>query len=401
MSDLFTKAANVQTTTKLWIVGIALLIMVNVPYVDTHYQPSPAAAPASHPTSVATLSNPAIAASNTPPVTSTTDPSRRNTQPATSSAVAGHYAGTVRNQTAVLSADVSIELHDANGAISGSMSVEPPLYGSGAFKGTIDDKVLTFTVTSDIGVLVFTGVSDGDQIIGEYTVQHPSGSQEAGSFKLSRQNPTKPRLSAQPKPPADAAIKPKDEAPPAKTPVVTEPPKIIPQPTAQSDPKNYLACMNGLFYACKKSVLTADEAAAIQANDLRRNYSSCMNGLSYACHNNLLTSDETEKVKASDLRRNYSSCMNGLSYACNKTLLTPEESTTVAANDLRRNYSSCMNGLAHACNKNLLTSEQLSEAHASDLRRNYSACVNGLAYACNRSLLTSDQLLEVQTRGRK
>jgi hypothetical protein len=401
MSDLFTKAANVKTTTKLWIVGVALLIMVNVPYVDTHYQPSPVAAPESHPPSVAPLSNPAVAASDIRPVTSTVDPSHRSIQPSTPSSVAGHYAGTVHNQTAALSADFSIELHDAHGALSGSMSVKPPLYGSGALKGTIDNNILTFTVTSDIGVIVFTGVPDGDRISGRYTVQRPAGGQEAGSFQLSKQNPTKPSLSTQPKPPADATIEAQDETPPPKAPVVAEPPRVIPQPSAHSDPKNYSDCMNGLSYACKKSLLTSDEAADVQANDLRRNYSSCMNGLSYACHKNLLTSDEAEKVKASDLRRNYSSCMNGLSYACNKALLTPEESTTVAVSNLRRNYSSCMNGLAYACNKSLLTPEQLSEAHASDLRSNYSACMNGLVYACNRSLLTSDQLLEVQTRGRK
>jgi hypothetical protein len=400
MSDLFTKAANVKTSTKLWVIGIALLIMVNLPGSDNPSPSAPVSAPSTHSTSTAPLTTPMVAVPDRRPVASTVDPSHRSTQPPTSSAVAGHYAGTVHNQTAALSADFAIELHDSHGALSGSMAVKPPLYGSGALTGTVDNKGVTFTVMSDIGTLVFTGVHDGEQITGTYTVQHPAGGQEAGSFKLAKESAIRAVLPTEATSHAETAVEYTNMSPPEKAPVVAEPPKVIPQP-AHSDPKNYSACMNGLSYACNRSLLTSDEAANVQANDLRRNYSSCMNDLSYACNKILLTSDEAVKVKASDLRRNYSSCMNGLSYACNKTLLTPEEATTVAASDLRRNYSSCMNGLAYACNKNLLKPDQLSAVQASDLRRNYSACMNGLAYACNRSLLTSDQLLEVETKGRK
>lgn len=398
MSDLFTKAAKVKTSTKLWVIGIALLIMVNLPGSDNLSPPSPVSAPTSHSTSTAPLAIPMVAAPDRRPVASTVDPSHRSTQPSTSPAVAGHYAGTVHNQTAALSADFAIELHDSHGALSGSMAVKPPLYGSGALKGTIDNNSLTFTVMSDIGTLVFTGVHEGEQITGMYTVQHPAGGQEAGSFKLSKESAVRAVLPTEAPSHAATVVESTNISPPEKAPVVAESPKVISQPSAHSDPKNYSACMNGLSYACNKSLLTSDEAANVQANDLRRNYSSCMNGSSYACNKNLLTSDEAVRVKASDLRRNYSSCMSGLSYACNKTMLTPEEATTVAASDLRRNYSSCMNGLAYACNKNLLTPEQLSTVQAGDLRRNYSACMNGLSYACNRRLLTSDQLLEVETR---
>jgi len=398
MSDLFTKAANVKTSTKLRVIGIALLIMVNLPVSDNPTPSAPVSAPSSHSTGTAPLTTPMVAAPDRRPVASTVDPSHRSTQPPSSSAVAGHYAGTVHNQTAALSADFAIELHDSHGALSGSMAVKPPLYGSGALTGTVDNKRLTFTVMSDIGTLVFTGVHDGEQITGTYTVQHPAGGQEAGSFKLLKESTIRAVLPTEATSHAETAVESRSMSPPEKAPVVAEPPKVIPQPPAHSDPKNYSACMNGLSYACNRSLLSSDEAANVQANDLRRNYSSCMNGLSYACNKNLLTSDEAVKVKASDLRRNYSSCMNGLSYACNKTLLTPQEATTVAASDLRRNYSSCMNGLAYACNKNLLTLEQLSTVQASDLRRNYSACMNNLSYTCNRSVLTRDQLLEVETR---
>jgi hypothetical protein len=375
--------------------------MVNLPGSDNPSPSAPVSAPSSHSTSTVPLTTPMVAARDRRPVASTVDPSYRSTQPSTSSAVEGHYAGTVRNQTAALSADFAIELHDSHGALSGSMAVKPPLYGSGALTGTVDNKGLTFTVMSDIGALVFTGVHDGEQITGTYTVQHPAGGQEAGSFKLSKESAIRAVLPAEATSHAETAVESTNMSPPEKAQVVAEPPKVIPQSPSHSDPKNYSACMNGLSYACNRSLLTSDEAATVQTNDLRRNYSSCINGLSYACNKILLTSDEAVKVKASDLHRNYSSCMNGLSYACNKTLLNPEEATTVAASDLRRNYSSCKSGLAYACNKNLLTPDQLSTVQASDLRRNYSACMNGLAYACNRSLLTSDQLLEVETKGRK
>ena len=49
MSDLYTKAAKVKTTTKLLIIAVALLVMVNIPYVDNHYQRRAVTAP-SYPT---------------------------------------------------------------------------------------------------------------------------------------------------------------------------------------------------------------------------------------------------------------------------------------------------------------------------------------------------------------
>src|SRR5665213_1328612 len=187
MSDLFTKAAKAKTSTKLWVIGIALLIMVNLPGSDYPSPSAPASAPSSHSTSTAPLTTPMVAVPDRRPAPSPIDPSPRTTQPTTSPAVAGHYAGTVHNQTAALSADFAIELHDSHGALSGSMAVKPPLYGSGALNGTIENQSLTFTVKSDIGTLVFTGVHEGEQITGTYTVQHPAGGQEAGSFKLSKE----------------------------------------------------------------------------------------------------------------------------------------------------------------------------------------------------------------------
>ena len=60
MFDLYTKAAKVKTTTKLWVIAIALLIMVNIPYVDNHYQPSPVAAPTYSPPVVVPPTSPIV-----------------------------------------------------------------------------------------------------------------------------------------------------------------------------------------------------------------------------------------------------------------------------------------------------------------------------------------------------
>ena len=400
MSDLFTKTANIKTTTKLWVVGVALLITVNIPFVDNHYQPNPVPTPASDPTDVqpATGPSPTIAEPKTRTSSATKRPIQPGMQATSFSSVTGDYIGSVYNQTAALSADCAIKLQDSNGMLSGFISVKPPLYGSGALKGTTDGKNLVFAVSSDIGTIAFTGVDKGNQITGTYTVQHSAGGQESGSFKLSKEGATNRVAETEKILVDETTAEPSNVSQPEKAPVVAEAPKVITEPSTHSDPKNYSSCMNGLSYACNKALLTPDEAANVQASDLRRNLSSCMSGLSYACNRRLLTPDEASKVKASDLRRNYSSCMNGLSYACNKDLLTPEEAATAAASDLRRNYSSCLNDLSYACNKSLLTREQLSSVQASVLRKNYSACVNGLSYSCDRSLLTKDQLLEVESR---
>ena len=396
MSDLYTKAAKVKTTTKLWIIAVALLIMVNIPYVDNHYQPSPVA-PTYSPAVVVPPTSPTVVAPKTLSLKGTDVQVQPSRQP-TSQSLSGEYTGSAHNQTAALAAHLEIKLRNSSGTLSGFMSVKPPLYGSGDLMGTVEGKGLTFTVRSDIGTIVFTGAYEGDQITGKYTVQHPAGGQEFGRFSLSKKNATGRFLQTAKTLPTGTIVQPNNIGQPKKVRVLAEAPKVSTESTPHSDPKNYSSCMNGFSYACNKALLTPEEATNVEASDLRRNYSSCINGFSYACNKSLLTPDEATKVQVSDLRRNYSSCMNGFSYACNKALLTPEEAATVGANDFRRNYSSCLNGFSYACNKNLLTPEELSKVQASDLRRNYSACMNGMSYACNRNLLTSDQLLEVEAK---
>jgi hypothetical protein len=178
------------------------------------------------------------------------------------------------------------------------MSVKPPLYGSGALEGTADSRSLTFTVTSDIGTLVFTGVHEGEQITGTYTVQHPTGGLETGSFKLSKESTSNPVLPTETMHRAHTPVGSTNISPPEKAPEVEESPKVVPQPSSHSDPKNYSSCMNGVSYACNKALLTPDEAMNVKANDFRRNYSSCMNGVSYGCNKGLLTPEEAAMVSA-------------------------------------------------------------------------------------------------------
>ncbi len=114
---------------------------------------------------------------------------------------------------------------------------------------------VTFTVMSDIGPLVFTGVHEGEQINGTYTVRHPAGGQEVGSFKLSKEGAIRPIIPTEAVTHADVAVELTNTSPPEKAPVVAESPKVIPQPSAHSDPKNYASCVNGLSCACNKACL--------------------------------------------------------------------------------------------------------------------------------------------------
>ena len=399
MADLFTKAANVKTITKLWVIGIALLIMVNVPYADDHNQSRVVpASPASSPNTASSV-KPLIAALGTPAQIREDDRAPHAALLTSSLPLLdGNYTGTVENLTTSLTADFTIRLQVSDGKLTGAMSVSPPLYGSGALTGTTDGSKLTFAVASDIGTITFTGINKGSQITGRYTVQHPSGGRELGSFKLQQGKAESRATQSESIARTDAATVPTPASLPEVTPTTAEPPKVVATPMVHSDPKNYASCMNGFSYACNKRLLNPDEAADVRVSDLRRNVSSCMNGLSYACNRSLLTADEAANVKASDLRRNFSSCMNGLSYACNRSLLTSEERVAVDASELKRNYSSCMNGLSYACNKRLLTPDELSRVQASDLQRNYTSCLTGFSYACNRSLLTSEQLSAVEAK---
>ncbi len=84
----------------------------------------------------------------------------------------------------------------------------------------------TFTVMSDIGTLAFTGVHDGEQITGTYTVQHPAGGREAGSFKLSKESAIRAVLPREVTAHAETVVESTNMSPPEKALVGAEPPKV-------------------------------------------------------------------------------------------------------------------------------------------------------------------------------
>jgi len=98
---------------------------------------------------------------------------------------AGQFGGTVRNQTASLSADFGIIVDDKNGILSGCMAVKPPLFGSGPLSGVVKGQDVSFSVVSSIGEIAFNGRHENNEVQGTYTVRHPSGApNEEGTFVL-------------------------------------------------------------------------------------------------------------------------------------------------------------------------------------------------------------------------
>jgi rubrerythrin len=97
----------------------------------------------------------------------------------------GQFGGTVRNETAGLSADFGIAVKEDRDFLSGCMVVKPPLFGSGPLSGTVNGSDVTFIVLSSIGGIFFTGQREGGTLHGTYTVRHLSGSlDEKGTFAL-------------------------------------------------------------------------------------------------------------------------------------------------------------------------------------------------------------------------
>ncbi len=393
MSNLFTKAANVKTTTKLWIVGIALLIMVNIPYTDNHYQPSPIAAPLSHPPSAAplassTVQEPEKRSGDTPAI-----PATPSATPTPLSSVTGNYTGTVHNATAAVSANFAITLEDSNGALSGSMTVKPPLYGSGPLQGSTNGAAVVFTVTSSTGKIVFTGSRSKRSITGSYTVTQPSGGMEKGTFTLDRtfRATRAPAAAAQEETTATPATLP-DVRVPESFPTPRMP---IPAPPVQehSDPRNLSGCLSG-YGPCNHNILTPAEALRVATSEKVRNLSACMSGYGY-CNHSLLTAEEVPKVNEKEKSRNLSACMSGYGY-CNHALLTTEEVPRVADKEKSRNLSACMSGYGY-CNHSLLTPEELPNVTAKEKSRNFAACMSGYGY-CSRTLLTPEELMTVQAK---
>ena len=103
-------------------------------------------------------------------------------------AVSGTYVGTVQNQTVNLSSSFTVIITQAKGgALEGCMEVKPPLYGSGALRGSIRGSRLNFVVAD----ITFQGDASKNGITGSYVVTRPAGNQ-LGEFHLMRQVGTTP-----------------------------------------------------------------------------------------------------------------------------------------------------------------------------------------------------------------
>lgn len=110
------------------------------------------------------------------------------TQQTTAAGLTGDFTGTVQNLTSDTSAPFEILVHDSGGSLSGCMGVAKPLYGSGPLEGSETGADVTFVVSSSIGKITFSGPWQGTSIYGWYTVQHPDGSTEVGTFTLDKQS---------------------------------------------------------------------------------------------------------------------------------------------------------------------------------------------------------------------
>jgi len=102
------------------------------------------------------------------------------------SPLTGQFGGIVHNQTVDTSADFGIVVLDNQGALTGCMGVQKPLFGSGPLEGFILDSEVTFVVRSAIGKITFRGKRMNAAINGTYSVEHPDGTEQQGAFTLKR-----------------------------------------------------------------------------------------------------------------------------------------------------------------------------------------------------------------------
>ena len=97
--------------------------------------------------------------------------------------VTGAFVGTVHNQTVNLSSTFTVVIHQAKtGVLDGCMEVKPPLYGSGALRGSVRGSHITFVVAD----ITFQGDASKSVIAGSYVVTRQEGNQ-LGEFHLMKQ----------------------------------------------------------------------------------------------------------------------------------------------------------------------------------------------------------------------
>jgi len=75
-------------------------------------------------------------------------------------------------------------VEDQQGDISGEMTVDPPLGGTGAFTGTVTDATITFDVTGGAGGGVYTGTVNAQGVLsGTYQYTEPPYSGQIGTWQ--------------------------------------------------------------------------------------------------------------------------------------------------------------------------------------------------------------------------
>jgi TonB family protein len=191
VSDLLSKAAKVSTPTKLCFVALGIAIMLNLPFADSHNGPKPV-------TSAANPPLPGLPSMLTPSPQSNSQPrlGLLKTNQAEPLSLTGQFHGVLRNQSVGRSAAFQITVQDLNGILSGSMLVDPPLVGSGALSGSRSGPIITFVVKSSFLMLTFRGTFSKNGISGTYRVERSEGSQENGTFSLSRVSSVNPQVSS-------------------------------------------------------------------------------------------------------------------------------------------------------------------------------------------------------------
>jgi hypothetical protein len=240
------------------------------------------------------------------------------------------------------------------------MLVKPPLYGSGPLEGSTSGSNVRFVVTSSLGTIDFDGTRSKDEIAGTYTVEHPDGSKQIGTFQLKE---VRTASVSQP----DSTAKPRPPSPESRSELVAGSDTLpeIPRPVSSSDRQNLSRCLNG-YYPCDRNLLTKQEIIEVTVAETKRNLSRCLNGY-YPCDRNLLTKQEIIEVTVAETKRNLSRCLNGY-YPCDPDLLTQDQAAEVHSRDVARNLSRCLNGY-YPCNRNLLTAADLAKVQARERAR--------------------------------
>lgn len=100
--------------------------------------------------------------------------------------LASSYQGMAHNITYNIDANLALSsiTEDQQGNIRGQMTVNPPLYGSGPFIGTVSaTNAITFTstATADGGTITWTGIVNGSSLSGTYAVDNG----QRGSWQVS------------------------------------------------------------------------------------------------------------------------------------------------------------------------------------------------------------------------